>query len=57
MLRKNACDRCNGDLYLEDGFDGPELVCLQCGHRRFVTATRVPIPPARNRAGRTKARL
>jgi hypothetical protein len=28
-----GCNRCVGDLYVEDDLGGPELVCLQCGNR------------------------
>jgi len=28
-----GCNRCVGDLYVEDDLGGSELVCLQCGNR------------------------
>lgn len=34
MLFKK-CPRCEGDTYLEDGLDGIDIVCLQCGWRQY----------------------
>ena len=28
-----GCNRCVGDLYVEEDLGGSELVCLQCGNR------------------------
>ena len=28
-----ACNRCVGDMYVEDDLGGTDLVCLQCGNR------------------------
>lgn len=42
MLYKE-CPRCDGDVYLEESIDGREVVCLQCGLRRDVSAPRYVI--------------
>jgi hypothetical protein len=31
-----GCIRCHGDVFLEEGHDGSEFVCLQCGGRMPV---------------------
>ncbi|HUF52589.1 MAG TPA: hypothetical protein VMR52_02295 [Dehalococcoidia bacterium] len=35
-MNLKACNRCGGDMILEDLLDEAELVCLQCGHRTFA---------------------
>ena len=35
-MNLKACNRCDGDMILEDVLDEAELVCLQCGHRTFA---------------------
>ncbi len=44
MLVKNGCVRCEGDLYLENGLDGTEFVCIQCGHRRTARLRQMSAP-------------
>lgn len=39
-MLKQHCDRCGGDLYLEEDIFFTEVVCLQCGHRRMVRSER-----------------
>jgi len=36
MINLKACNRCGGDLMIEEVLDETELVCLQCGHRTFA---------------------
>lgn len=39
MLRMRCCVRCMGDLFLEDGPEGGEWVCVQCGGRSIRQRT------------------
>ena len=42
MFRFKACQRCQGDLHVEQNeLDGTEARCIQCGYRSFGTA----VPP------------
>ena len=36
MFWLKACPRCKGDLYLDIGSRGKDIVCLQCGYRRYI---------------------
>lgn len=63
MLVKNSCVRCEGDLYLENGLDGAEFVCIQCGHRRTARLRQMSAPieaaaekPARRARRKSAAR-
>lgn len=31
MIYLKACPRCRGDVRYEEGMDGPQLKCFQCG--------------------------
>jgi len=33
MLSAKSCERCNGNMMLEEYLREFEFVCLQCGHR------------------------
>jgi len=33
MIQLKACQRCGGDMMLEEILGEAEFVCLQCGHR------------------------
>lgn len=35
MINLKACPRCQGDMMLEEYLGESELVCLQCGYRRY----------------------
>ena len=37
MMMK-GCHRCGGNIYDEQDLGGTDLVCLQCGYRRMLTA-------------------
>ncbi len=39
MLRIKCCPKCVGDLFLENGLDGQEWLCVQCGYRTEVVVT------------------
>jgi uncharacterized protein YbaR (Trm112 family) len=36
MFWLKACPRCKGDLYLDVSSRGKDIVCLQCGYRRYI---------------------
>lgn len=36
MFWLKACPRCAGDLYLDINSRGKDIVCLQCGYRRYI---------------------
>jgi len=36
MFWLKACPRCKGDLYLDVNSRGKDIVCLQCGYRRYI---------------------
>ena len=36
MFWLKACPKCKGDLYMDMNSRGEDIVCLQCGYRRFV---------------------
>jgi hypothetical protein len=38
------CPRCRGDRCLEEGFDEPEIVCIQCGYRTYLPPGLVSLP-------------
>jgi len=38
VWRLRACPRCGGDRFVDRDADGWYEQCLQCGHRRAVTA-------------------
>ena len=39
MFRFKACQRCQGDLHVEQNeLDDEEARCMQCGYRSFGTA-------------------
>jgi DNA-directed RNA polymerase subunit M/transcription elongation factor TFIIS len=38
MIVFRGCVKCEGDLYVEQGIGDTDLVCLQCGYRRGVSA-------------------
>lgn len=41
MVELKACQRCLGDMLVEEYLGDRELVCLQCGHRQpFEQRTR-----------------
>jgi hypothetical protein len=42
MLSARACERCNGNMMLEEYLGESEFVCLQCGHRRDAPELRKP---------------
>lgn len=44
MMWLKDCPRCKGDRYLDEGFDGPEVVCIQCGYRTYPRLQLVPLP-------------
>ena len=33
MLSAKSCERCNGNMMLEEYLGETEFVCIQCGHR------------------------
>jgi ribosomal protein L37E len=37
-----ACNRCGGDMIIEELLGDVEIVCLQCGHRTFAPAADQP---------------
>jgi len=41
-----SCPRCGGDRCLDDGFDEPEIVCIQCGYRTYPSSGLVLQPVA-----------
>lgn len=45
MMVFRGCAKCDGDLYAERNLDGADLVCLQCGSRKTVSASRLPSSP------------
>ena len=47
MLWLKDCPRCRGDRYLDEGYDGPEVACIQCGYRTYVGPQLVPLPQRR----------
>ena len=47
MILIKSCPRCHGDMMREEVLGEVELVCLQCGHRKYPEAPqqwRVRIP-------------
>jgi hypothetical protein len=38
MIVFRGCAKCQGDVYIERNLDGADLVCLQCGSRKAVSA-------------------
>lgn len=36
MFWLKACPRCKGDLFLDINTRGKDIVCLQCGYRRYI---------------------
>jgi uncharacterized Zn finger protein (UPF0148 family) len=36
MFWLKACPRCKGDLFLDANARGKDIVCLQCGYRRYI---------------------
>lgn len=32
-VQMKCCPKCVGDVFLENGLDGEEWVCIQCGYR------------------------
>ncbi len=57
MLRIKSCPRCVGDMFLESSPDGPEWVCVQCGHRHDAARsalTASPAPPRFSPTGRSQ---
>jgi ribosomal protein S27AE len=44
MFRLKDCPRCGGDCYLDDGFDGPQVACIQCGYRTYASSDPMVLP-------------
>lgn len=40
MVWLKSCPRCRGDLFLDNDSCGWHLVCLQCGHRKYLKQQR-----------------
>lgn len=47
MIELKACQRCLGDMLVEEYLGDKELVCLQCGHRQPAPAPKVLVAAAR----------
>lgn len=52
MMVFRGCGKCDGDVYVERNLDGADLVCLQCGSRRMITASR--LKPSTRTLSRTR---